>query len=107
MARPQDEILASIRRRLGNPPKQRNELLLALYEAAVAKFHALTRLPRVPAKARPLLVEMVVVAYNRVKSEGLHSQSLHGAAESYLDGLPDDLTAAIMACKPKKLKVLG
>jgi hypothetical protein len=105
MAKRNNFTLAALHVRIPDVSADKDPLLLQLYEEAIAKFRALTNLKGiVPMAARPLLREMVAIAYNRLKSEGLTGTGMQGVSESYLDGLPTDLMASIMEYKVKKLK---
>ncbi|MCL2671972.1 MAG: hypothetical protein FWF10_08045 [Clostridiales bacterium] len=90
--------------RIPDVPKERDKLLLALYDLACTKFRALAKRSDIPIDARPLLDEMVAVAWNRLKAEGLTGISISGISESYVDGLPQDLLAAILSYRIKRLR---
>lgn len=52
-----------------------------------------------------MLVErIVVIKLNRMNTEGLASQSFSGVSESYIDGYPADIQAALN--RKRKIKVV-
>lgn len=52
-----------------------------------------------------LLVQRIaVIKLNRMNTEGLASQSFSGVSESYIDGYPADITAALN--RKRKIKTL-
>ena len=49
-----------------------------------------------PDEANGTLAQMVVQKYNRLGSEGAASESYSGVSESYIDGYPAEIRAALM-----------
>lgn len=44
-----------------------------------------------PPQAHNILLQMLLIKYNRLGVEGLASQSFSGISESYIDGYPDEV----------------
>lgn len=48
--------------------------------------------------------EIAVIKLNRINTEGVASQSYSGVSESYIDGYPDNIKAALN--RKRKIKVI-
>lgn len=50
--------------------------------------------------------EIAVIKLNRTNTEGLSSQSANGVSESYIDGYPAHIKAALESKRDRKVKTL-
>lgn len=66
-------------------------LINALIDDATQEFKDYCNRDDVPQATEAVIVQMVICRYNRLKSEGLTSQSYSGVSESYIDGYPANI----------------
>lgn len=85
-------------------PEIQNATAAAIIEDTEQAFKELCNVEAIPDEASSLIVEMAVMRYNRLGSEGLASQGYSGASESFINGLPDDLLRRLG--KYRRLKTL-
>lgn len=52
-----------------------------------------------------IALRIAIIKLNRLNSEGLASQAFSGVSESYIDGYPADILAALN--RKRKIKVVG
>lgn len=72
----------------------KDSLLQLLVESAESEFLQHTNQPEVPVSAQNIILDMAIVKYNLIGTEGLSSQSYSGASESYAH-YPSELKTAI------------
>ena len=69
----------------------KHNLLSLLASGVIDDFMNYCNREDVPQKAHNLLLNMLLIRYNKLGVEGLASQSFSGISEGYLDGFSDDM----------------
>lgn len=82
----------------------KDALLNYLISQAQTDFKTYCNRDDVPEAADDVIIQMVLVKYNRLGAEGLNSESFSGVSNSYVDGYPANITAALN--NYRKLKLL-
>ena len=80
---------------IGKPELKNDARLAMLIDIAEEEFIAYCRRTDVPPAARSLVLQMAVIKYNQIGSEGLASADFSGVAENWIDGYPDNLKRAL------------
>ena len=75
-----------------------------LISQAQADFKAYCNRDTIPEGTDDIIIQMVLVKWNKLGAEGLASESFSGMNNSYVDGYPANITAALN--NYRKLKVL-
>ena len=100
-----ETMLAQLKTLLGERASSYEDAYLSLLlEEAEAEARAYTRRDDLPDGLKPVIPRMALVMVNRSGSEGLASQGFSGVSESYLDGYPAEVQAALR--RYRKLVVL-
>lgn len=88
---------------VGCSDADKNGLMLILLDNAEQDFLERCNRADVPVTAESLIVDMAVVKYNRLSTEGLSAQSDSGASESYLPDYPDDIARRLTRYRKVRL----
>lgn len=81
----------------------KNTLLNYLISQAQSDFKAYCNRNDVPEGTDEIIIQMVLVKYNRIGAEGLNSESFSGVSNNYIDGYPANITAALNTYRKMKL----
>jgi len=81
----------------------KNTLLNYLISQAQSDFKAYCNRNDVPEGTDEIIIQMVLVKYNRLGAEGLNSESFSGVSNNYIDGYPANITAALNTYRKMKL----
>lgn len=73
----------------------KNTILNYLVSQAQTDFKTYCNRDDVPEAAQNIIIQMVVVKYNRLGAEGLASESFSGVSNNYIDGYPANIIAAL------------
>ena len=79
-------------------------LLTVILDLVSQEFLDYTNRDELPNGAEAVILQMAIIAYNRLGSQGLSAQSYSGVSESYIDGYPDNIKKQLN--KYRKLKTL-
>ena len=83
---------------------EKDDLLKVLYAGTVEEFLDYTNRQDIPTGAESVLLNMLVVQYNRLGTQGLNSQSYSGVSEAYIDGYPQSIIKQLN--RYRKLKMV-
>lgn len=81
----------------------KNTLLNYLISQAQSDFKAYCNRNDVPEGTDEIIIQMVLVKYNRLGAEGLNRESFSGVSNNYIDGYPANITAALNTYRKMKL----
>lgn len=82
----------------------KDAILNYLIVQAQCDFKAYCNRTDVPAGTDDIIIQMVLVKWNRLGAEGLGSESFSGVSNNYIDGYPANITAALN--NYRKMKIL-
>lgn len=85
------DILVSEAKVLLDVDDSKHNLLSLLASGVIDDFMNYCNRNEVPDRAKNLLLNMLLIRYNKMGVEGLASQSFSGISESYIDGYPDEI----------------
>ena len=66
-------------------------LLALILDIVIQEFLDYTNREDLPDGANAVVIQMAVIQYNRIGSQGLTSQGYSGVSESYLSDYPDNI----------------
>jgi len=89
------EMIDKVKLLLGLTDNSKDSLLTLFIEQAQQEFKDYCRREDIPAAASQVIIDLVILRYNRQGAEGLAGQSFSGVREDYLDGYPKSLEAAM------------
>jgi hypothetical protein len=97
-------MIEEIKLLLGEAAANYSDALIGLIaKQALAEVEAYCR--RIAdAELEMIALRIAIIKLNRINTEGLASQSLSGVTESYIDGYPADILAALN--RKRKIKVV-
>lgn len=78
--------------------------LQVILDLVTQEFLDITNQEDVPEGAEAVIVQMAIIYYNRLGSEGLASQGYSGVSETYLNDYPENIKKQIN--RYRKLKTL-
>lgn len=82
----------------------KNAILALILDVVTQEFLDYTNREDLPNGANAVVLQMAVIRYNRIGSEGLASQGYSGVSESYIDGYPDNIRKQLN--RYRKLKAI-
>lgn len=86
------DMLVSEAKVLLNLDDSKHNFLSILASGVMNDFQVYCGRENIPAKAHNLLLNMLLIRYNKMGAEGLSGQSFSGISESYIDGYPSEIT---------------
>jgi hypothetical protein len=75
-------------------------LLISIVTEEIINYCNITELPE---GLTNTAIQMVVIKYNRISTEGLQSQSFNGASESFTDTYPSSIVSSLNRFRKIKL----
>lgn len=78
--------------------------LQVILDLVIQEFLDYTNQEEIPAGAEAVIIQMAIISYNRLGSEGLSSQGYSGVSESYLNEYPENIRKQLN--RYRKLKTL-
>lgn len=90
-------MLEIIKNILGIIDNSQDILLNWYIQKATNFFLSQTNLTAVPQNAGTIIIDLVILAWNKRGSEGLQSENMSGISYNWLNGLPQELSQQI-AC---------
>lgn len=78
--------------------------LQVILDLVIQEFLDYTSQEEIPAGAEAVIIQMAIISYNRLGSEGLSSQGYSGVSESYLNEYPENIRKQLN--RYRKLKTL-
>lgn len=79
-------------------------VLELILDVVIQEFLDYTNRDDIPNGANAVVLQMAVIQYNRLGSQGLASQGYSGVSESYIDGYPDNIKKQLN--RYRKLKTI-
>lgn len=76
---------------LGITDNSKDGLLALVLDIVIQEFLDYTNREDLPDGANAVVIQMAVIQYNRIGSQGLASQGYSGVSESYIDGYPANI----------------
>ena len=102
-------MLEKLKRLLAITDNERDALLGDLLDSAKVRLQLLIGADEVPAKLEHIVVEVAVIRFNRIGSEGMNSHSVEGESLNYgendFSGFMDEIQAYLDAQNAGKHKV--
>ena len=95
--------LEKLKMRLGIKDTSQNTLLESILEDVEADMLAFTNRTELLPSMSSLQIKIAIIEYNKQGSEGMSSDSQGGKSQSWIDGLPQDVVAALTSFR--RLKV--
>lgn len=89
---------------LGLSDNSKDGILNLILDVAIQEFLDYTNREDIPNGANAVVLQMAVIQYNRIGSQGLASQAYSGVSESYIDGYPDNIKKQLN--RYRKLKAI-
>ena len=87
-----------------NLDSSKEPVLYALQDMVEQEFCDYCNRADIPLEANGVILQMLLVQYNRLGAQGLSSQSYSGVSESYLDGYGDNIRKQLN--RYRKLQVI-
>ena len=97
------EMIDKIKILLGINDDSKDDLLALYIEQAQQEFMDYCRRDDIPTAANQVIIDLVVLRYNRQGTEGYSGQSFSGVREDYLEGYPKAIEAAMGRYRKVKL----
>lgn len=81
------DIIERLRRFLGIPPEDTDQIAILVDIVDLAEQHLKAKLRKdvIPEQLRYILFEVSVIRYNRMGSEGMKSETIEGHSVNYVD----------------------
>lgn len=79
-------------------------VLYALKDMVQQDFCNYCNCTNIPLEADGVILQMLLVQYNRIGAQGLSSQSFSGVSESFIDGYGDNINKQLN--KYRKMKII-
>ena len=99
-------MIENIKLMLGDAAPNFSDALITLrYKQAKFEVETYTK-KELDLELEMIAEEITVIKLNRTNTEGLSSQSANGVSESYIDGYPAHIKAALDAKRDRKVKTL-
>lgn len=84
-------MLDKLKLMLGITDNAKDTLLNLILDIVIQEFLDYTNRDDIPDGANAVALQMAVIQYNRIGSQGLASQGYSGVSESYIDGYPQNI----------------
>lgn len=84
-------LLEKIKLRLGINDNNKDLLLADLLEDVIEDIKEHIKSDDISNVANSIIVDLVIIKYNRLGTEGLASESYSGVSNSFIDGIPNDI----------------
>ena len=84
-------MLDKLKLMLGITDNTKDTLLNLILDIVIQEFLDYTNRDDIPDGANAVALQMAVIQYNRIGSQGLASQGYSGVSESYIDGYPENI----------------
>lgn len=89
---------------LGITDNSKDDLLSLILDTVIQEFLDYTNREDIPDGSNAVVLQMAVIQYNRIGSQGVASQSYSGVSESYIDGYPSNILKQLN--RYRKLKTI-
>lgn len=84
-------MLLKLKLLLGIAGNEKDSLLQVLIDLVIQYFLDYCNRDNIPESANAVIIQMAIIQYNRLGTQGLASQGYSGVSESYLTDYPEDI----------------
>lgn len=91
------ELLAKLKSHLGIDGNSQDEVLTSVLERAIEEARKFTRNDRIEEVIPSTIIQMSVIHFNKLKSEGLNAEGYSGVSFTYSADYPESVMRALKA----------
>ena len=96
-------IIDNVKLLLDVSDTSKDDLLALLISMVQDEVSAYCNIDDIPAALDSIIVQIVVIKYNRLGAEGVASQNFNGASESFIDLYPAPILSALNSYRKVRL----